>query len=33
MESGMEDLEYAVKEKQTEEHAVIEEAVRDQGTV
>ena len=29
-EQGMQDLAYAAKEKQTDEHAVIEEAIRDQ---
>jgi hypothetical protein len=29
MEQGMRDLDFAAKEKQTEEHAVIDEAIRD----
>jgi hypothetical protein len=33
MEQGMQDLSYAVKEKQTDEHAVIEEAIRDKAEV
>ena len=33
MEQGMQDLEYALKEKQTEEHTVIDEAIRDQAEV
>jgi hypothetical protein len=33
MEQGMQDLDYAVKEKQTEEHNVIAEAIRDQAAV
>jgi hypothetical protein len=33
VEQGMQDLEYASKEKQTEEHNVIDEAIRDQASV
>jgi hypothetical protein len=33
MEQGMDDLEYAVKEKQTEEHNVITEAIKDRAAV
>jgi hypothetical protein len=32
MEQGMQDLQYAQKEKQTPEHDVIEEAIRDNAT-
>jgi hypothetical protein len=32
-ESGMEDLQYASKEKQTEEHNVIDEAIQDNANV
>jgi hypothetical protein len=32
-EQGMQDLNYAMKEKQTEEHTVIAEAIRDQAEV
>ena len=33
MEQGMQDLEYAVKEKQTDEHNVITEAIKDRAAV
>jgi len=33
MEQGMQDLDYAVKEKQTDEHNVISEAIRDRAAV
>jgi hypothetical protein len=33
MEQGMKDLEFALKEKQTEEHTVIDEAIRDKAEV
>jgi hypothetical protein len=32
-EQGMQDLKFAMKEKQTEEHTVIAEAIRDQAEV
>lgn len=33
MEQGMQDLDYAVKEKQTDEHNVITEAIKDRAAV
>jgi hypothetical protein len=33
MESGMQDLQYAVKEKVVEDHNVIDDAIRDEAKV